>query len=84
VSGKVEKYDKGSKELTLSNSDKKLKLDDDTKVTKNGQQASTSDIHEGDEVRASYSGSDDPAAGVVVIEVIEIVPADTDSSATGK
>jgi Cu/Ag efflux protein CusF len=76
VSGTVQKFDKDSKEMTLSNSDKKLKLNDQTKVTKKGQAASASDIHEGDQVRASFSGSGDE----VDVLMIEVVPADTTPS----
>jgi Cu/Ag efflux protein CusF len=52
VTGKVEKFDRTNKELTLS-----LKVSDSTQVTKDGQTASLSDIKEGDQVRASFSGS---------------------------
>jgi Cu/Ag efflux protein CusF len=70
MSGTVQKYDKDSKELTLANSDKKLKLSADTKVMKGAEKASAADIKEGDQVRASYSGEGD-------VKVIEILPADT-------
>jgi Cu/Ag efflux protein CusF len=59
LSGKVEKIDRQSNELTIANSGKKLKLSNDTKVHKDGQKASISDIKEGDLVRASFSGSGD-------------------------
>ncbi|HSD19727.1 MAG TPA: hypothetical protein VLC54_06810 [Anaeromyxobacter sp.] len=59
LTGTVEKFDRESKELTLQNSDKKLKVSDSTRVMKDGQSASLSDIKEGDQVRASYSGSGD-------------------------
>jgi hypothetical protein len=72
VSGKVKTFDKSANELTLANSDKTLKLSDKTKVTKNGQQASTSDIHEGDQVRASFSGT----GSNVDVLMIDIVPAE--------
>ncbi len=52
VTGKVEKFDRSNKELTLS-----LKVSDTTQVTKDGQTASLSDIKEGDQIRASFSGS---------------------------
>lgn len=52
ITGKVEKYDKAKKELSL-----RLKVSDDTQVMKDGQRASLSDIKEGDQVRASFTGS---------------------------
>jgi hypothetical protein len=59
LSGKVEKIDRQSNELTIANSGKTLKLSSDTKVRKDGQKAKISDIKEGDLVRASFSGSGD-------------------------
>ncbi|WP_242345584.1 hypothetical protein [Anaeromyxobacter terrae] len=59
LTGKVEKFDRDTKELTLANSDKKLKVSDSTRVMKDGQRASLSDIKEGDQVRASFSGTGD-------------------------
>jgi Cu/Ag efflux protein CusF len=76
VTGTVQKFDKDAKELTLSNSDKKLKLGDSTQVMKNGQSASATDIHEGDQVRASYSGSGD-------VTQIEIMPSSEKTPGTG-
>ncbi|HTP25766.1 MAG TPA: hypothetical protein VMK12_08920 [Anaeromyxobacteraceae bacterium] len=55
--GKVENFDRTSNTLTLSGSSKTFKLDPSTKVSKNGAKATLDDIQEGDEVRASYSGS---------------------------
>jgi Cu/Ag efflux protein CusF len=59
LTGTVEKFDRESKELTLQNSDKKLKVSDSTRVMKDGKSGSLSDIKEGAQVRASYSGSGD-------------------------
>jgi hypothetical protein len=39
VSGTVEKFDRSSNELKIANSEKKLKVDEQTQVTKDGQQA---------------------------------------------
>ncbi|HEX9049540.1 MAG TPA: hypothetical protein VF841_03320 [Anaeromyxobacter sp.] len=61
VTGKVQKFDKKNNELSL-----KLKLSPSTQVTKDGQTASLSDIKEGDEVRASFSGSE--------VTQIEVMP----------
>jgi Cu/Ag efflux protein CusF len=82
LSGTVQKYDKDSNELTLANSDKKLKLTDSTKVMRNGRRASTTDIREGDQVRASYSGSGD----TLNVTRIDLIPSEATpgSSATGK
>ncbi|HTP28339.1 MAG TPA: hypothetical protein VMK12_22125 [Anaeromyxobacteraceae bacterium] len=55
--GKVENFDRTQNTLTLSGSSKTLKVDPNTKVMKNGSKATLDDIQEGDEVRASYSGS---------------------------
>jgi hypothetical protein len=79
VSGKVEKYDRQNRTLTLQDSEKKLKVTDDTQVTRDGARVSPGQLMEGDEVRASYSGSGD----VVEVMVIEITssPAATGSSA---
>jgi hypothetical protein len=79
VSGKVERYDRQNRTLTLQDSEKKLKVTDDTQVTRDGTRVSPGQIMEGDEVRASYSGSGD----VVELTVIEITssPAATGSSA---
>jgi len=54
ITGKVEKLDRTKKELSL-----RLKVSDDTQVMKDGQRASLSDIKEGDQVRASFTGSGD-------------------------
>lgn len=59
LTGTVEKFDRESKELTLQHSDKKLKVNDSTRVMKDGQRGSLSDIKEGDQVRASFSGTGD-------------------------
>ena len=52
MTGKVQKVDKKNGQLTLA-----IKVSPSTQVTKNGQAASLSDIKEGDQVRASFSGS---------------------------
>ncbi len=64
VTGKVQKLDKSKKELTLA-----LPVSDSTQVTKNGQTATLNDIKEGDQVRASFSGSGDTLQ-VTSIEVL--------------
>jgi hypothetical protein len=57
VTGTVQKFDRDTNTLTLSGTDKKLKVSDDTKVMKDGTTGSLSDIKEGQQVRASYSGT---------------------------
>jgi Cu/Ag efflux protein CusF len=64
VTGKVDKFDQSSNELTLS-----LKVSDSTQVKKDGQTASLSDIKEGDQVRASFTGSGE-SLQVTEIEVM--------------
>lgn len=76
--GTVEKFDQASKELTLANSDKKLKISDDTTVMKDGQQATVSDIQEGDQVRASFSGSGD----TLQVSRIEVMSAGSTGTGT--
>lgn len=78
VSGKVEKYDREKRTLSLEDSDKKLKVTDDTQVMKDGNKISPGQIMEGDEVRASFSGSGD----VVEVLILEVTPA-TPGSGTG-
>jgi hypothetical protein len=68
VSGKVEKFDRQTRTLSLADSDKKLKVTDDTQVMKDGTRVSPGQIMEGDEVRASYSGAGDEVE-VVTIEL---------------
>ena len=68
VTGKVEKFDKTSKELTLRTA-QEAQVSDSTQVTKDGQSASLTDIKEGDQVRASFSGSGDTLQ-VTQIEVM--------------
>src|SRR6266542_2672389 len=71
IQGKVKKFDKSKNQLTLSGNDKPLKVDSTTKVTKDGSRASLDDIKEGDQVRASYSGSGD----TLMVSTIDIMPA---------
>jgi colicin import membrane protein len=69
ISGKVEKYDRESRTLSLSSSDTKLKITDDTQVMKDGDRISPGQIMEGDDVRASYSGTGDTVE-VVRVEIV--------------
>jgi len=57
LQGKVEKLDRTKNTMTLSGSDKILRIDASTMVMKNGVKATIDDVKEGDEVRASYLGS---------------------------
>lgn len=59
LSGKVQSFDRSNNTLTLSGSPKMLKVDPGTQVTKDGERASIDDIKEGDQVRASFSGTGD-------------------------
>ena len=59
LQGKVQKFDRSKNTLTLSGSAQSLKIDSSTQVMKDGSRASLDDIKEGDQVRASYSGSGD-------------------------
>jgi hypothetical protein len=69
VSGRIEAIDRANRTLTIANSEKPLKLTDDTEVIRNGEKSSPGDLMEGDEVRASFSGSGDNLQ-VTRVEVI--------------
>jgi hypothetical protein len=64
LSGKVEKYDRAARTLSIVDSDKQLKVTDDTQVFKGGDRVSPGQIMEGDEVRASFTGSGDTLEAV--------------------
>lgn len=74
LTGKIEKYDRAEKTLTLDGSEKKLKLGDDVQITKDGQMVSPGDLQEGDEVRASFSGAE--SGETVEVTAIEVMPSD--------
>jgi hypothetical protein len=79
LSGKIEKLDQDAQTLTLDSSEKKLKLSDDTRIMKDGARATLSDLQEGDQVRASFSGTGDTVNALV----IEVVPGSTGSTRSG-
>jgi hypothetical protein len=54
VKGKVQSIDSSKNAVTLT-SGKKITLDPNAEVTKDGQSASLSDVKQGDDVRASYA-----------------------------
>jgi hypothetical protein len=66
VTGRVEKIDESSIQVA----GKQLKIDSSTSVSKGGIGATLADVKEGDEVRASLSGSGDPRKA----ERIEVMP----------
>jgi Cu/Ag efflux protein CusF len=55
--GTVQQLDETSREITLSGSRARLMVTNGTEIRKDGRRASFSDLREGDEVRASFSGS---------------------------
>jgi hypothetical protein len=59
LTGRVEKFDHTSKTFTISGTT--VKVDESTEVTKDGRKAALTDVQEGDQVRASMSGSGDAA-----------------------
>jgi hypothetical protein len=79
LAGRVEKFDREARTLSLADSDKKLTLTDDTEVTKDGQKVSPGQIMEGDEVRASYSGSGD----TLRVDRLEVTSKSTGKAAPG-
>ncbi len=70
ISGTVKSVDPATKEVTLAGSDGTLSVTDDTQIVKDGRPAALSDVREGDEVRASYSGSGETTQ-VMKLEVVE-------------
>jgi Cu/Ag efflux protein CusF len=78
LTGTVQKFDRETKELTLANSDKKLKVSESTTVMKDGQAGTLSDIKEGEQVRASFSGSGD----TLQVSQIEVMTAGTTGTGT--
>ncbi len=70
ISGQVRSIDPATHTLHLKNSLKTLRLTDDTKVVKDGQETSILKINEGDEVRAAYSGYGDE----VTVRRLEVLP----------
>lgn len=75
ITGRVESVDASS----IAIAGKTLKVDTSTSVMKGGVGASLDDIQEGDEVRASLSGSGDPLKA----ERIEVIAPATDAPASG-
>ncbi len=58
LTGEVAKVDKKDHTVSIKGTDQKLKVDPtSTQVMRNGSQASIDDIKEGDQVRASFSGT---------------------------
>jgi hypothetical protein len=63
VEGRLEAIDRGNN-VTLAGSEAvghafdRFRVDSDTKITVNGEEADLAELNEGDEVRASYSTSD--------------------------
>jgi hypothetical protein len=82
LTGKIEKYDRAEKTLTLYGSEKKLKLGDDVQITKDGQMVSPGDLQEGDEVRASFSGAE--SGETVEVTAIEVMPSGEGTGSSGR
>ncbi len=81
MTGKIAKVDADERTIELQG-DRKLKVDPSAEIRRDGQRASFSDLHEGDEVRASFSGDDRTN-----VKRIEVVPgtgsSSSDTSSTG-
>lgn len=54
VAGRIQRIDRADGTLEIQGVDRQLKLDQGTDVTRNGSQASFGDLHEGEQVRASF------------------------------
>ncbi|HZZ84418.1 MAG TPA: hypothetical protein VFE30_07760 [Anaeromyxobacteraceae bacterium] len=79
LQGKVQNFDRTNNTLTLSGSDKALKIDSSTQVMKNGSRASLNDIKEGDQVRASFSGSGD----MLHVQRLDVMSSGSTGTGTG-
>jgi hypothetical protein len=83
VQGRIEAIDRGNN-VVLAGSEAvghafdKFKVDDDTHVTINGEQAGLAELNEGDEVRASFSSSE----GELHLDRIDVLTAN-DVSGSG-
>jgi hypothetical protein len=78
LTGRVESFDHASRTFTVAG--ESLKVDASTEVTRDGQKASLTDIQEGDQVRASFSGSGDTKTATR----IEVLPSGAGTSGAGK
>ncbi len=79
VIGTIEQFDRVTRTLKLASSDKTLKLTDDTEVFKDGEKRSPGDVMEGDQVRASCSGSGD----TLQVERLEVTGGTAGGSPSG-
>jgi hypothetical protein len=77
LTGRVESFDHASNTFTVAG--KSLKVDSTTEVMKDGQTASLTDISEGDQVRASFSGTGDE----LTAQRIEVMSSSTGTSGMG-
>lgn len=84
VDGRIEAIDRGNN-VTLAGSEAvghafdRFKVDSDTRITVNGRQADLAELHEGDDVRASFSTSD----GELHVDRLDVV-APSDVSGSGE
>jgi Cu/Ag efflux protein CusF len=86
VQGRIESIDRGNN-VTLAGSEAighafdHFKIDDDTRVTVNGEKADLAELNEGDDVRASFSTSD----GELHLDRIEVLtPSDVNGSGASR
>jgi hypothetical protein len=82
VTGRVEKVEKSNIQIA----GKLLKVDSSTSISKGGVGATLAEVKEGDEVRATLSGSGDPpkAARIEVITATDNPPATGNPPESGK
>jgi hypothetical protein len=80
LAGRIDRIDRSTNTLTLDG--RMLKMDSSTEVTKDGSRATLSDVKEGDQVRASFSGSGD-TLNVQRIEVMGTEATGSGSTTTG-
>jgi hypothetical protein len=80
LAGRIDRIDRSTNTLTLDG--RMLKMDSSTEVTKDGSRATLSDVKEGDQVRASFSGSGD-TLNAQRIEVMSSEATGSSSTSTG-
>jgi hypothetical protein len=81
VEGRVERIDRANN-VTLAGAEQvglafdQFKVDDDTKITVNGEEATLSEVNPGDEVRASFSGKGDE----LHVDQLDVVSSNEDAA----
>jgi hypothetical protein len=80
MTGTISRVDADKNTIELQG-DRQLKVDSSTEIRRDGQKASFSDLHEGDEVRASFAGDD--RTSVTRIDVMSGNGSSSNDTSTG-